>query len=308
VKLSHLETFSAVIATGSLSAAARRIGRSQSAVTRIMQELEAQIGFPLLDRRGPRVTPTERALLFHDEVERSLSGMRRITERAAAIADQEAARIDIAAIPALAAGLVPAALGRLAHRPPQIGLAAMPAGEVVRALLDRRADLGFVSLPVDHRGIDLHWIGAAPCLAVLPAAHPLARHAILPLAALDGLPIITMADPNRLRLHVEQALAMVGARPSALVVTNTSVTAIMAARSGLGIALVDPATAAGVPVEGTAVRVLDTRIPFHWGVVTPVSRTPGTMTRQIMDAAAEEARKLPGFVLHPPEAMERLVE
>lgn len=309
MKLSHLETFAAVIATGSLSAAARQIGRSQSAVTRVMQELEAQLGFPLLDRNGPRVTPTERALLFHDEVERSLAGMRRIADRAAAIAGQDAAQVEIAAIPALAAGLVPAALGALpaAARPPRIGLAAMPAGEVVRALLDRRADLGFASLPVEHRGLDLHWIGAAPCLAVLPAGHPLARRPVVPLAALQGHGLVTMADPHRLRLRVEQALLAAGARPAGLVATNTSLNAIMAARAGMGIAIVDPVTAVGVPVEGTVVRALDTSIPFTWGVVTPVSRSPGTVVRAVMAAAAEQAARLPGFVRHPPDAMEAVV-
>ncbi|MBO1079909.1 LysR family transcriptional regulator [Roseomonas haemaphysalidis] len=309
MKLAHLETFAAVIATGSLSAAARQIGRSQSAVTRVMQELEAQLGFPLLDRNGPRVTPTERALLFHDEVERSLAGMRRIAERAAAIAGQAQARIEIAAIPSLAAGLVPAALGRLAAagQPQQAVLAAMPAGEVVRALLDRRADLGFASLPVEHRGLDLHWIGAAPCVAVLPAGHRLARHAVLPLAALHGEALVTLADPDRLRRRLDRALDRAGARPATLLATNTSLAAIMAARAGLGVALVDPVTASGVAVDGTVVRPLDAAVAFSWGVVTPVSRSPGAPVRAVMQAVAAEAARLPGFVLHPPEAMEALV-
>nr|WP_237180768.1 LysR family transcriptional regulator [Roseomonas haemaphysalidis] len=304
-----METFAAVIATGSLSAAARQIGRSQSAVTRVMQELEAQLGFPLLDRNGPRVTPTERALLFHDEVERSLAGMRRIAERAAAIAGQAQARIEIAAIPSLAAGLVPAALGRLAAagQPQQAVLAAMPAGEVVRALLDRRADLGFASLPVEHRGLDLHWIGAAPCVAVLPAGHRLARHAVLPLAALHGEALVTLADPDRLRRRLDRALDRAGARPATLLATNTSLAAIMAARAGLGVALVDPVTASGVAVDGTVVRPLDAAVAFSWGVVTPVSRSPGAPVRAVMQAVAAEAARLPGFVLHPPEAMEALV-
>ncbi|EFH11387.1 LysR family transcriptional regulator, partial [Teichococcus cervicalis] len=82
----QLELFSAILASGSLTGAARLTGRSQPAVTRLVQEMEAACGFPLFDRNGPRITPTERALLLHDEVERSLAALRRLRDCAGRLA------------------------------------------------------------------------------------------------------------------------------------------------------------------------------------------------------------------------------
>jgi DNA-binding transcriptional LysR family regulator len=309
VDIRQLETFCAVIAAGSLTVAARQTGRSQSAVTRLVQELEAQLGFALFDRNGPRITPTERALLFHDEVERSLAGLRAIEDRAAALAREEGARLDIAAAPALAAGLVPAALGRLGGTlPARIGLTSMAAGDVVRALLDRRAHLGFASLPLEHRGLDLHWIGEARCVAVLPSGHALARQERVALRDLAGQRLVTVADPHRqLRRHIDTALAEAGSRPPALMVVNASLNAIMAARAGLGVALIDPVTAVGVPVEGTVTRPIDASIPYFWGVATPAASPPSPAAQAVIAAAAEAAATLPGFIQHPPQALARLM-
>ncbi|WP_265547259.1 LysR family transcriptional regulator [Roseomonas mucosa] len=308
MELRQLETFCAIIAGGSLTAAARLTGRSQPAISRQLQELEAALGFTLFERNGPRITPTEQGLRFHDEVEPSLAGLRRLEERAAAIARGELASLDIAAIPALAMGLIPRALARLPAEdlPRNLGLGAVPAGEVVRQLLDRRAVLGFASLPVDHQGLDVHWLGESRCVAVLPAAHPLAGETCLPLRALDGERLITVADPHRLRHRIETALARAEARPRGLMAVNASILAASAARAGLGVALIDPVTAQGLPATGLAIRPLDTAIPFFWSVLTPAARPPSLLTRRVIEAAREAAEELPGFRLHPPRSMDLL--
>lgn len=304
MKLHQLEVFSAVMSTGSLTAAARLVGRSQPAVTRLIQELEASLAFELFDRTGPRLTPTEQGLAFHEEVERSLAGMRSIRERGAEIARQEACRITIAAIPALAAGLLPATLARLDTQDLQrIEIISAPAERVIRLLLERGADLGFASLPLDHRGLDVHWLGEAACVVVMPPDDPLAQQPVVALRDLSGRRVITVANPHRLRQRIDHAMGQASAAPGALLVTNTSFNAMMSARAGLGIALVDPVTAYGIPVAGLTVRPIDATIPFVWGAVTPVTKPPGAIARAIMSAMETEAASLPGFTRHGPEAL-----
>src|SRR5690348_13771140 len=82
----QLEAFIAVISSGSVTGAARMLGRSQPAVTRLIQDLEADLGFELLHRNGPRITPTSRGVRFHEEAERIMTGLRHLRERANAIA------------------------------------------------------------------------------------------------------------------------------------------------------------------------------------------------------------------------------
>ena len=62
--LRHLRAFIASARCASLSAAARDINLSQSAITQAIAKLERQIGLPLFERLPSGVAPTEAALLF----------------------------------------------------------------------------------------------------------------------------------------------------------------------------------------------------------------------------------------------------
>ena len=58
-RLDAMSVYVAVAETGSLSAAARRLGTPLATVSRKVSELEAHVGARLLDRAGRRATPNE---------------------------------------------------------------------------------------------------------------------------------------------------------------------------------------------------------------------------------------------------------
>ncbi len=295
----QLEAFAAVMSAGSITGAARLTGRSQPAVTRLVQELEAELGYKLLERSGPRISPTPKGVRFHQEAERVLVSLQQLQARASAIGRDAPGPIEIAAISALAAGLVPAALAHLpAALPAEMHLHSLSAEQVVQAVLSRRAELGLTSLPVDHPGLETHWVGEAPCVAVLPEGDALAEAPSVSLAALAGRRLLTVANPFRLRRRVEQALAHAGVQPSGIMAMNASLTALLAVRAGLGLAVIEPVTAYGVPVQGVVVRPLDVAIPFLWGVVTPLGQPLAPLVASLIGALRNAAAMLlPGFHL-----------
>lgn len=65
--LSDLESFVAVIETGSLTAAARRQGVTVNAVSRRLQQLEDALGVQLLERTTRRSAPTEAGRRLYDK-------------------------------------------------------------------------------------------------------------------------------------------------------------------------------------------------------------------------------------------------
>lgn len=308
----HLEAFSAVMSSGSITGAARLLARSQPAVTRLIQELEAEIGHPLFQRHGPRVTPTEHGFGLRGDVERALAGLRQVGERARQIASRELPALEVAATSALALGLLPPALAHLEQGlgPSPLQLRTSVPEQVLQAVLGGEVDLGLCSLPLEHRGLQVHWIGQLPCVAVLPADDELARLAVVPLQALGQRRLITMGNPYRLRHRLEHALG--ATQQPALIETNASASALALVQAGLGVAVLEPLTPHGLQSAAVAVRPLDTEVPFFFGVITlptrPVAPAQQQRTEALVQALLEQARRLPGFQEHPPSAHAHLLE
>lgn len=305
----QLEAFAAVMSSGSVTGAARLLERSQPAVTRLVQELEAEVGYPLFTRSGPRVTPTERGFLLYEEAERALASLRHIRQRAEDIGRGTPRPLLLAATTALAVGLLPEALRTFEaeHGPAAVQLRSASPEQVMHAVLEGTVQLGLSSLPLEHRGLQLHWIGELPCVAVLPQESPLARQQLLRLEDLAASRLITLSNPYRLRQRLESLLgAAVQAAP--LIETNSSMNAQALARAGLGVALLDPLTALGAPLAGVVQRPLDIRIPFFFGAVTPQAREPAAAVHALIASTLSAAQALPGFIQHPVEQHARLLQ
>jgi DNA-binding transcriptional LysR family regulator len=64
LNLRHLRALSAIVAQGSMSAAAQAVSLSQPALTQGLAKIERQMGTPLFDRRADGVRPTDAGLLM----------------------------------------------------------------------------------------------------------------------------------------------------------------------------------------------------------------------------------------------------
>ena len=82
MKSRQLEAFRAVILRHSITRAAEMLHITQPAVTRLILDLETEIGFSLFTREKGRLFPTSDALLLYQEVERSFVGVERIAHAA----------------------------------------------------------------------------------------------------------------------------------------------------------------------------------------------------------------------------------
>lgn len=70
--VSLLSAFEAVCRLGSTAAAARELNLTQGAVSRLVQNLEGQLGVTLFRREGRRLQPTEPALAYARDVRKAL--------------------------------------------------------------------------------------------------------------------------------------------------------------------------------------------------------------------------------------------
>lgn len=311
MEIRELEAFLAVMSTGSITGAARMLDRSQSQVTRLIQELETVLGFPLFDRNGPKIAPTDKGIAFHADAERFLSGIGHLRERARTIAAKQPEPIEIAATPAFASGIVPLALAAMPEEslPPSISLHGMPAEAAVQSVLARTADFCVTSLPAEQPGLEAHGFFQSRCVAAVAPDDPLAARDTIAIADLAGRTVATMANPFRLRRRVDRAFATANVKPGRLIATGAAINAVKIASTGLGVAIIEPATGYGLGLANVEIRPLDVDIPFLWAIFSAQGRPLSSAAHELIETIIQIASaRMPGFIAHDPRHINRVAD
>ena len=116
LKLEPLRTFVIVANLGNISDAAQRLGRTPSAVSMTLKQLEVEIGGALFETdRKNALTPLGRFTL--ETALRQIEGFDAATRSILAFADNSIGRLSVTSVPSVATNLIPAVLpGFLAAR------------------------------------------------------------------------------------------------------------------------------------------------------------------------------------------------
>ncbi|WP_435169357.1 LysR family transcriptional regulator [Falsirhodobacter sp. 1013] len=287
-----LQTFLAVAASGSITRAAEMLGRSQPSVSRIIQELEAELGFHLFHRTGRRVQLSEEGVAFEAEARRLLLSFGELAARAKAIAAGKGRIFQVAATAAMAWGLIPNALSRLSGDLPfEVHVAQHVPSAVAQEVRAGRSEIGFSSLPLDVPGLEVLRLYVAPNVVALRADDPLAAEAVVPLSVFTERTLVTMLDPMRFQARVARLMESRNLVPKAIIRTNVALGALQMVRETGGVAIIDPVTAYGGSLPDIVVRPLDVPVPFHWGVIAPSGRPLRPLAQALVEAAEAVALK-----------------
>jgi DNA-binding transcriptional LysR family regulator len=288
-----LEAFIAVVSCGSMTGAAQILEISQPAVTRMIRDLEKRVGIDLFERNGPRISPTEKGMLFFEESRRVIANFSHLTNRAHAIRDGRIAAIDIVATPTMSAGLVSSILSRITDVLPDfIHVETTNAERVVHALRQRTADLGFSAFPLEHERLTCLARFESTLVALVQAGGPHDTPEPLSLTVFAHERLATVGNSYRIRHAINRSLDAYGVIPASEFVTNSSLNVAMAARAGLGIAICDPVTAFGVPISGVSIRPIAEPIPYGWGLFAADEKVMGDPLKLVTDAFSEESEEI----------------
>lgn len=290
--LSELETFLRVAARGSFTAAARELGLTQPGLSRQMQKLERRFGVSLLVRThaGVRLTAAgERVRAYAEDL---LARHRRFLEDLRGAEAALAGTLRVAASTTPGEFLVPRLVAEFTGRYPDVRPIVFTADseEVAAELLERRWDLGFVGARIRRDGLCFDPVATDEIVLAVPAHHPLARTAEIPLEALEGQRFVDREGGSGTLLSVHRALAERGLRlpPHRVSMTlNTTQGIVSAVRAGYGIGFVS-SMALGVRSDD---RVAGVRLA---GI--PLSRTL-YMVRERRRVLGPVARRFAEFVL-----------
>jgi DNA-binding transcriptional LysR family regulator len=287
-----LEAFRAVMVAGSVTEACAVLGRSQPAVSRTIAELERELGYPLFERVNRRMVPTEEAMQLFEEVERSFTGLDRIREVAREIGGERRSRLRIISMPATSVSVLPIAAEAMTCDRPDINLSleVRSSSWVVQSVLSRQSDVGIAGLPLDHPGLRIAFIAAAPCVCILHPRHPLTKRRRIRPRDLAGERFISLGANYRSRQRVDRIFREAGVERRLPLESQLSEMVCLLVARGLGVAIVDPFTPFLRPELGLETRPFDPEVIFEWGVFTQAGRPPSAPTQHFIGVLEKVVR------------------
>jgi DNA-binding transcriptional LysR family regulator len=214
----HLAAFVAVADAGGFSAAARATGIGQSALSRLVRDLEAALGASLLGRTTRQVvlTPAGRAAL--PRARAILAELETLSTEAREESVRRRARVVVAVPPLLAATLVAPVLAALRGRA-EAGATLVEAlpWQIPDLVRDGTADLGVGSFAAESlQGLVVTPLSGDELALFCPAGHPLAASGPTPIAwhELPAAGEVGISRASALRQLIEAARLTAGLLPS----------------------------------------------------------------------------------------------
>lgn len=202
VSFDQLRMFVAAADEGSFSAAARRVQRTQSAVSEAILALEGQLGVVLFDRAGCYPTLTKEGVVLLADARAVITGVDAMKARAKGIAGGLEAELTAIFDVFLPIELIADAARefRVQFRATPLRLYVEALGGAVQPVLDGRASFGIAgSLPTLPPGLVRERVFDVKLMMVAAASHPLAAHrGMIPKDELARHVQLVLTDRSRL--------------------------------------------------------------------------------------------------------------
>ncbi|TWJ17580.1 LysR substrate-binding domain-containing protein [Geobacter argillaceus] len=242
MELRHLRYFVAAAEELSFSGAARKLHISQPAISRIIRELECELGVSLFtrERLGLRLTPAGEQFL--------VSARKIVRDCEEAV---HALKYPVNLRQKLVVGFIPTVLGsflgdalkkfRGNHPRVELSVRDMLPGDQIAALRNREIDLAFVGNPCEEldNEFDILIIQEIPLQAALPATHRLAGEVAIDLKDLERDAFLGLVEgkfPGR-NQTISNACIKAGFRPVLTHKASSLVEVVGMIGAGMGVCL-----------------------------------------------------------------------
>ena len=210
MELRQIECFLAVAETRHFGRAAEQVHLSQSALSRQLQRLEADLDVRLVDRTTRRVTLTASGRAFLRDAREVRVWADRARKSAQEAADGQAGTLCIGAVSSATVRVLPNLLRAFREQAPRssVRLVQRFQEEIIDALQAREIDVGISRGPFEGLDrLDVLPLRAEPLTVLLPSDHRLATLAAVPLAELAREPFV-LAPRHRSGGYMATVLAL----------------------------------------------------------------------------------------------------
>ncbi|NHI00412.1 LysR substrate-binding domain-containing protein [Oceanimonas sp. MB9] len=290
MKFELLRAYRAVMRYGNVTRAADMIGATQPGVSRMLSQLEHQVGFALFERVKGRLYPTPEGELFFQEVEHTYQGMERLHDTARRIRKKESGMVRVCAMPALTIGFLPRAIARFKKAFPNIHviLTTERSQQVIEQVRAGHCDLAMAMHAEPSDDYSAQPL-ITPKVCLLPADHPLVNKTVITCEDLRGEPMVTTEQSSRNHQELVEVFHQAGVALNIEHETSMNASCCHYVANRLGVALVDPFSASSHRSLGYEVRPFEPIIPFTCYLLQPRHRPRASTTDDFHRLFMQEA-------------------
>lgn len=202
----------AIADTGSITEAADRIGLTQPALSRRLQQLEDYFGAELFSRGRKGVQLTEIGRLVESEARILIARYDHLRDQVRAHQGLEGGTVRIGGGATAVSFLLPKAIATFQGRHPAVKFQLKEAGsnEVAEDVINGRLELGLVTMPVKNRDLKVWPLLTDRIVLVGPKQHPLAKKRRISASALDGISFVGFEADTAVRQIIDATLRDAG--------------------------------------------------------------------------------------------------
>jgi DNA-binding transcriptional LysR family regulator len=294
INFRQLRAFATIGRLGSFTKAADALHATQPALSAQIRELEEALGVKLFDRSTRSVTLTQAGSDLLPVVDNVLGDLGSVVARARDVARRNTGRVTIAALPSLAATLMPLAIAQMRAQHPGITVVIKDAlaERIIGLIRADEVDLALSSAPPVDPQLTFTPLLTDRMVAVLPAGHPLANARSVALAGLLASPIVLMDRDSSVRRIVDGACASIGRLAEPAYEAAYMSTAIGLVRAGLGATLLPSSAAELRAASDLVIRDLDQpRIERELGIVKQRRRAYSPAADALVGVLTDIARE-----------------
>lgn len=273
MRLRHIEIFHAVYLNGTVSAAARALNISQPAVTKTLKHAEQVLGFPLFDRRGGRLVPTEDAHAIFKEVadiHERVTSLRQATRNLR----RGSGSLRVSVLPSLALGVLPRAVAQFSRKRPDVffDLQTLHHEEIGRVLYERQADIVIAYKAPPDLPVISDWLGEGELGLLFRCDDLDDASGRVSLETVRDRRFISLAQSGPIGDLLRHELGRSGTELNEVISARTFYIASALVREGIGMAVLDNFTAMAAVDEVVEFRPLQPALAFDVFAITLESR------------------------------------
>ncbi|MEQ5837330.1 LysR family transcriptional regulator [Marinobacter sp. NFXS9] len=248
VNLKLMHTFSRVAQLRSFSRAAEELGRTPSAISMQIAELEGQIGLKLLERTTRNVTPTPDGANLLERVQDSIRRMEEGIVETRDAAERRRGRVVFGCAPTVAASTLASVLTEFRSSFPKVSLhiREVTSNGLLAAVRNREIDFGITPFVQSRSDLKFKRMLREPLVALasndhfhdLPDTLSLNQLTQLPLLVMQGMPVIIQNKGQETPMLLTEYLESGDRQLNIACSVRQAATLVDLAASGLGIGIV----------------------------------------------------------------------